>query len=376
MSSPLALITGGAGFIGGHLSHYLLKRNYRVRILDSLLPQVHGKGMRFPRYLDVEVECLLADVRDKNTVSRALDGVDIVFHLAALTGVGQSMYQVHAYTEVNVCGTAVLLQCLIDRRQALKRLVLASSRSVYGEGKYRCASCGVVYPQGRTIEQLDTNAWEPVCPNCHGTVELMPTDEGSKLQPNSVYAITKRAQEELLLTVGPAYGLPVTVLRFFNVYGPNQSPSNPYTGLLITFLSRLMSGQRLDLYEDGQMLRDFVSVHDAVSASVEAAERRETIGQVINVGSGAGITVEQTAQLLIDLNGGAGSMARVGIARVGDIRHMVADTDRAERLLDYRPGVTLRDGVAELLAWFQMQETSAESIDLARLELENHHLLH
>ncbi len=257
VNSRLALITGGAGFIGGHLAQSLLERGYRVRVLDNLLPQIHGSGRRFPAYLDSRVEPILGDVCNKQVVSFALQEVDLVFHLAALTGVGQSMYQVDEYTRTNVGGTATLLQCLIDRHHKLKSLVLASSRAVYGEGKYTCASCGDIYPQSRSVCQLDAKAWDLACPRCGGQISCVPTDESTPLQPASVYAITKRAQEELVLCMGRAWDLPVVVLRYFNVYGPRQAPSNPYTGVLVTFLSRLTAGQPLELYEDGQMYRDF-----------------------------------------------------------------------------------------------------------------------
>ena len=375
MKSKLALITGGAGFIGGHLAQSLLGRGYRVRVLDSLLPQVHGSKSRFPAYLGSHVEPILGDVCDKEIVSFALRGVDLVFHLAALTGVGQSMYQVDEYVRTNVCGTGTLLQCLIDGGQKLERLVLASSRAVYGEGKHNCASCGNVYPQSRSLHQLDAERWDLACPHCGAQISCVPTDESTPPQPGSVYAITKKAQEELVLCIGRAYELPVVVLRYFNVYGPRQAPSNPYTGVLVTFLSRLIAGQPLELYEDGQMRRDFVHVRDVADATVAAAERLQAVGQVINIGSGVGVTMAQIAEALLDVMGAGGEAAQVGVARVGDIRHSVADIQSAQELLGYRPQVSLRDGLAELVSWFRQQDVHVNRSLQARLELEERNLL-
>jgi len=375
LNSQLALITGGAGFIGGHLAQRLLERGYRVRVLDNLVPQVHGPMPQFPAYLDLRVESILGDVCDKEIVSFALRGVDLVFHLAALTGVGQSMYQVDEYVRTNVGGTATLLQCLTDRHQKLERLVLASSRAVYGEGKYRCASCGDAYPQGRSVQQLDAKRWDLVCPHCGGQISYVRTDESTPLQPSSVYAITKRAQEELVLCIARAYGLPVVILRYFNVYGPRQAPSNPYTGLLVTFLSRLIAGQPLELYEDGQMCRDFVHVRDVVDATVSAAERFQAVGQVINIGCGVGVTVAQIAKALLDIMGAGGEAAQVDVARVGDIRHSVADIQSAQELLGYSPQVSFRDGLAELVSWFRQQNAVVDRSLRAKLELEQRNLL-
>lgn len=376
MASPLALITGGAGFIGTHLAGCLLERGYRVRVLDNLLPQIHGPGAGFPRCLDSRVETCFGDVRDSAALRFCLRDVDVVFHLAALTGVGQSMYQVHDYIETNIGGTANLLQCLIDLGQPLRRLVLASSRAVYGEGKYACAACGWVYPPSRANAQLDAHQWELSCPRCGGRIESVPTDESAPTQPGSVYAITKRAQEDLILGIGRAYGWPVTALRYFNVYGSGQSPSNPYTGLLITFLTRLFAGKALELYEDGLMRRDFVHVRDVAEATALAAERDEAIGQVINVGSGSAVTVAQVALALREAAGIVGSIREARVSRAGDVRHAVGDLQRAKALLGYAPRVPLRAGLAELVAWYERQEGNEDRTLEARKELELHQLLH
>lgn len=375
MSTGIALITGGAGFIGSHLAPALLTRGCRVRVLDSLIPQIHGPDARFPSHLNGQIEWMRGDVCNSEHVSRALDGVDRVFHLAALTGVGQSMYQVDEYTRVNVGGTATLLQCLIDREQKLERIVLSSSRAVYGEGKYTCARCGIIYPASRTVSQLDAKQWELNCPSCYGPIHPQLVDECSACSPGSIYAVTKKAQEDLILCVGKAYDLPAVVLRYFNVYGDGQSPSNPYTGLLITFLARLTSGQSLDLYEDGQMQRDFVHVRDVVAATVAAGERPEAIQQCINVGTGKQITVEQIARTLIELTDSSVAAQHLPVARVGDIRHCVADIQQAQKLLGYEPQVSLEEGLTELIAWYKQQELPGDNTQRARLELEQRQLL-
>lgn len=375
MSTRTALITGGAGFIGSHLSQALLARGYRVRILDNLVPQVHGVEQQFPNHIDHRVECLLGNVCNEDIVSTALQDINVVFHLAALTGVGQSMYQVKEYATTNVAGTSTLLQCLIERKRGLERLVLASSRAVYGEGKYECAACGIVYPTSRPVSQLDAKQWELKCPRCGGAIHSLPTDERSVCQPASVYAITKMAQEELALCLGQAYELPVVVLRYFNVYGAGQAPSNPYTGLIMTFLARLMSGQPLELYEDGQMQRDFVHIRDVVNATVAAAEHPDAINQRINVGTGIKITVEQIAKTLIEITGSSRPAQQAKVARVGDIRHAVADIQRARELLGYTPNVTLREGLAELVDWFKRQDGQTDRTTEARSELEQYQLL-
>jgi dTDP-L-rhamnose 4-epimerase len=279
------------------------------------------------------------------------------------------------YTQTNIGGTATLLQCLIDRGQELDRLVLASSRAVYGEGKYACTSCGTVYPQSRSIDQLDAKEWEPICPRCSGPVSSMPTDESTPPKPSSIYAITKKAQEELVLCAGQAFGLPVVILRYFNVYGSRQSPFNPYTGVIATFLSRLAAGQPLELYEDGQMKRDFVHVRDMVGATIAAAETAEAVGQVINVGSGEATTIAQMAGALTEITGTTQPTRQIDVARVGDVRHVVADISLARELLGYESKVSIYEGLAETVDWFRGQGEQVDKSDHARQELEEHNLL-
>jgi dTDP-L-rhamnose 4-epimerase len=340
-----ALITGGAGFIGSHLADLLLSQGHRVRVLDNLVPQVHGPTRRPPSYLSGGVDLYVGDVREPKAVAAALQGVDCVFHLAALVGVGQSMYQVADYVDVNVRGTAVLLEALV--KHPVKRLVVASSMSVYGEGAYvddagrRCAA------MSRPLEQLRRGDWELTA---HSGARLVPsaTDETKPTELESVYALTKFDQERLCLVLGRAYSIPTVALRFFNVFGPRQALSNPYTGVLAIFSSRLLNNQAPLLFEDGEQRRDFVSVRDVTRACLLALERDDAVGQVFNVGSGQSRTILSVARDIAKLLGKRIEPELTGKYRVGDIRHCFADISRAEQVLGYRPRVAFADGLAEL----------------------------
>ena len=346
------LITGGAGFIGSHLADDLLRDAHRVRVLDNLSEQVHGAGARIPDYLDREVEFVHGDVRDADAVRRALVGVDAVFHFAAAVGVGQSMYEVAAYTSVNNIGTAVLMEALIAR--PVQRLVVASSMSVYGEGLCRSASGALMAGRERTLAQLRRDDWElrdeqgdPLTP--------VPTTEEKTPSLASVYALSKFDQERLCLMLGRAYDIPTVALRFFNVYGTRQSLSNPYTGVLAIFASRLLNAERPLVFEDGLQQRDFVSVRDIAQACRRALVAEAATGLAINVGSGKAHTVRQVAELLASVLGVPIEPEITGTYRVGDIRHCTADITLARQVLDYRPQVSLETGLIELAAWLQDQ---------------------
>ncbi|MBN2145998.1 MAG: NAD-dependent epimerase/dehydratase family protein [Anaerolineales bacterium] len=366
------LITGGAGFIGSHLADALLGLGCRVRIFDNLEPQVHGPSGEWPTYLAAGVECLRGDVRDRAALASALHGVDVVYHLAAATGVGQSMYQVGKYFEVNVQGTANLLDILANEKHTVKRLVLSSSRAVYGEGAYICLGCGIVHPPVRAPAQLDAHQWEVTCPQCQGLVQPAPTPESLPPDPGSMYAVTKHAQEQMVACFSQAYGLPAVLLRFFNVYGPRQSLSNPYTGILTTFLQHLRNGHAPEIYEDGGMTRDFVNVADVVRACMLAGEEACPAG-VYNIGSGQAVTILQLAQNLAQAEGSPLQPQVVGLARVGDIRHCTADLEKAQRLLGYYPQVSLAQGLARLVQ--QAQGLGRDQSLAARSELERAGLL-
>ena len=346
--STRVLITGGAGFIGSHVADELLRNGYRVRALDRLEEQVHA-GVERPEYLDTEVELHVGDVRDTEAVARALEGVDAVLHFAARVGVGQSMYEIADYTAVNAYGTAVLLEALLDR--GIGRLIVASSMSVYGEGLYRDASGRMHERIKRTRGQVERGEWDPRGPGGE-QLEPVPTPETKSPDLSSVYALNKFDQERLCLLYGTAYGVPTTGLRFFNVYGQRQALSNPYTGVLAIFASRLLNDRAPLVYEDGEQRRDFVSVCDVARACRLALERDEAADAVINVGSGRSVSVTDLAEGLGALVGKEHLRPDItGKARTGDIRHCFADISLARELLGFEPQVELDDGMAELAEW-------------------------
>ena len=368
MSARNVLVTGGAGFVGSHLIDGLLERGSRVRVLDNLDPQVHGAERKPPAWLSGEAELMVGDVRDLEMVRRALDGMEVVFHLAAAVGVGQSMYQIAPYTATNSLGTANLLQALVDTRQSLDRLVVASSMSIYGEGRYRRPDGSTAEVGQRGRDQLSRREWE--LRDADGTeLEPAPTDEEKPLDPTSIYALTKADQERMVLQIGDTYGIPSVALRFFNIYGPRQALSNPYTGVAAIFSSRLLNGEPPLVFEDGEQRRDFVSVHDVVRALLLAAERPEAVGGTFNVGSGRSVTVSEIARSLAEVLGVDAEPKLTGRYRVGDIRHCFADISRARERLGYEPQVSFRAGLEELVAWLAEQERPEDSVEAHAAEL-------
>lgn len=354
--SKRVLITGGAGFVGSHLADGLLMAGHSVRVLDDLTPQVHSGG-RVPDYLSHDVELVIGDVRDPNRMRDALRGIDVVFHFAATVGVGQSMYEISRYMSVNTQGTAELLQAMLDAKRTPEKLIVASSMSIYGEGFYRCVQCGEkAAPPVRSIDQLRRGRWEVECDLCGGTLHPLPTTENKPSEINSVYALSKRDQEQLCLIYGRNYDIPVTALRFFNIYGTRQALSNPYTGVAAIFASRLLNGQRPLVFEDGEQMRDFVSVHDIVRANMLAMERAESNDQVINIGCGIPITIRKVAEILASALGREAEPVITNRYRAGDIRHCYADLGKARHLLGYEPQVTHEAGFQELAEWLAEQE--------------------
>ena len=346
------LITGGAGFIGSHLADDLLHHGHEVRALDNLSPQVHGPDAVRPAYLDSQIELVRGDVRDAAAVRRALDGVDAVFHLAAVVGVGQSMYEIEHYTSTNNLGTAVLLQALIER--PVERLVVASSMSLYGEGLYRSPDGGLRPGAERGLEQLRAGEWELRDDN-GATLVPVPTPETKAPSLSSVYALSKFDQERLCLMIGRAYNIPTVALRFFNVFGTRQALSNPYTGVLAIFAARLLNNNPPLIFEDGLQRRDFVSVYDIVQACRLALDVPEAAGSAFNVGSGHSYTVRDVAAMLGAILGKDIEPDVCGKYRVGDIRHCFADITRATAILGYRPQTMLEEGLVELAEWLQDQ---------------------
>jgi dTDP-L-rhamnose 4-epimerase len=364
------LITGGAGFIGSHVADELLRRGHRVRVLDSLVGQVHGEGASRPAYLDPEIELLRGDVRDAHAVERALAGVTAVYHFAATVGVGQSMYELAHYTAVNDLGTAVLLEALVKSRgrRRVERLVVASSMSVYGEGLYQAPDGSRVSGVQRSLEQLRLRDWEPRGPRGE-PLRPVPTSEDKPEALHSIYALNKFDQERMCLLVGQAYGVPTVALRFFNVYGTRQALSNPYTGVLAIFAARYLNGNSPLVFEDGRQRRDFVAVEDVARACALALTAERAAGTVINVGSGEACSVLEVATKLAAVLGKRELEPELtGKYRVGDIRHCFADIARARELLGYEPRVRLEDGLGRLAEWLAGQ-VAHDKVGEARREL-------
>ena len=360
------LVTGGAGFIGSHLVPRLLELGHAVVVLDSLEEQVHA-GAAPP--LPPDAELVVGDVADAALVERVLDRTDRVVHLAAVVGVGQSMYEIDRYVRMNTMATATFLERVIARRSDVQRLVVASSMSIYGEGEYVCDEHGRVVVGPRPEEQLAARHWECRCPTCGVDVRPVPTTEAKPLIPTSVYAISKRDHEELCLVVGAAYSVPTVALRFFNVYGPGQSLSNPYTGVAAIFASRLLNGNAPVIFEDGRQSRDFIHVSDIVEGILLALDAPGADGARINLGTGRPSTVDDVAAALARGLGVEIEPTRPGQYRAGDIRHCVADTTLANELLGFEASVTLEDGMAALVEWLG-EQTANDLVDQATSELQ------
>jgi dTDP-L-rhamnose 4-epimerase len=380
------LVTGGAGFIGSFIVEELLRRGYEVRVFDSLEPQVHGalhETGRPPAYLAESAEFVFGDVRDRDAVVSALEGVDFLLHQAAAVGVPQSMYEIRRYTDVNSLGGATVLDAVANTpgvRDRLRKMVVASSMSIYGEGAYRCEVHGIVYPRLRPVAQLQRGEWGLRCPveGCGREVQPVATAEDKPLQPLSIYAIGKRDHEEMFLAVGQAYGVPTVALRYWQVYGQRQALSNPYTGVGAIFCSRILAGNPPPIYEDGGQLRDFVHVSDIARANALALERSEADGQAINVGTGTPISILDVARTLIhEMGADEDGMEPLvlGQFRPGDTRDCYPDISRARRLLGYEPRVSFQQGAAELVSWVRDQRGRVEDrFDQAQRELKEHGL--
>jgi dTDP-L-rhamnose 4-epimerase len=344
-----ALVTGGAGFIGSHLVDALVAGGERVRVLDNLDRLAHPGGR--PGHLHPEAELVEGDLRDARVVGRALDGVDRVFHLGGVVGNGESMVNVRRAVDHNAGGTATLLEAVVGRRERVRRLVAASSMVVYGEGSYRCPEHGAVHPPLRPSEQLRRRDWEPRCPACGGPMEPVPTSEDAPLRPTSVYGITKRDQEELVLVLGRAYGVETVALRYLNVYGPRQALGNPYTGVAAIFAARVLNGKRPLVFEDGAQIRDLVHVSDVVRATVLAMDAPGAAGHAINVATGRRVRILDLAGRIAAALGSDLSPEVTGDYRAGDIRHCFADVSRARDLLGFEGRTALEEGLPELAAW-------------------------
>src|SRR5262245_22631352 len=369
------LVTGGAGYIGSHLVDELVAREYRVTVLDSLEPQVHRSGT-WPSYANPKATYVRGDVRDRAVFEPLVVASDAVVHFGAAVSVGQSMYQVDRYVDVNTRGTAVLLDILVNAKHNVQKVLVASSIGVYGEGAYRCATHGAVAPTIRSEEQLAAHDWEQRCPHCHQHVRSVPTPEDKALYRDNIYSMTKYHQEEMVLLLGKTYGIPSVAPRFFNVYGPRQSLSNPYAGVAAIWLSRLLNGKQPVVFEDGGQLRDFVSIHDVVDCLVLMLEKPGADYLPVNIGSGQTVTILDIAKLLARLLGAPIEPHVTQTGRKFDIRHNTADISCARQTLGYAPKISLEEGFSELIEWAKTTpDVAVDFFDQALQELQDKGLL-
>ena len=359
------LVTGGAGFIGTHLVRALSEMGDEVVVLDSLESQVHG---HVTPSVPSGVELIVGNIGDPELAARALQGADRVVHLAAAVGVGQSMYEIARYTELNTMATARFLEALVGTRPVPARLVVASSMSIYGEGEYVCETHGRIAPGPRPEEQLLARSWEMGCPTCGTEMKPVGTRETKALIPTSIYAINKRDHEEMAIVTGSAYGIPTVALRFFNIYGPGQALSNPYTGVAAIFGSRLLNGRPPIIFEDGAQSRDFTHVSDVVRGILMALESDSAIGHAVNLGTGRPTTVEEVATVISAGMGLDIGAERNGRYRAGDIRHCYADPSLARELLGFEAKKRFEEGMGELIEWLADQEAQ-DRVDDATREL-------
>jgi dTDP-L-rhamnose 4-epimerase len=369
------LVTGGAGYIGSHLVDALVGRGYNVTVLDNLEPQVHRSG-RWPSYANPRATYVRGDVRDRSVFEPLVLASQAVVHFGAAVSVGQSMYQVDRYVDVNTRGTALLLDILVNTTHKVEKVLVASSIGVYGEGAYRCATHGPVAPTIRSEQQLAAKDWEQRCPVCGHHVVSIPTPEDKALYRDNIYSMTKYHQEEMVLLIGKTYGIPAVAPRFFNVYGPRQSLSNPYAGVAAIWLSRLLNGKPPIVFEDGGQLRDFVSIHDVVDCLVLMLEKSGADYLPVNVGSGETVTILDIARLLQRLLGSTIEPEVTQQGRKFDIRHNTADITRARQTLGFAPKVSLEAGFTELIEWARTTPDVAQDFfDKALQELKEKGLL-
>jgi dTDP-L-rhamnose 4-epimerase len=366
------LITGGLGFIGMQVAKLLVEQRRRVLLFDNLSPQVHGAVpdlSSLPLLTSADIEVFRGDVRQASDWAEVLRDVKCVIHLAAETGTAQSMYEISRYAGTNIGGTAGLLDYLANQKHRVSKIILASSRSIYGEGAYRCELCGVVNPPMRSAESLRSARWQPRCPACEGDIEAVATSESAPPQPASIYAATKLAQEDLVRIASKAFGIAAVIFRLQNVYGEGQSLKNPYTGILSIFSNQIRFGKTVNLYEDGKESRDFVHVSDVARAVVLAVNCDSADGRTLNVGCGKATTVEQIAILLSQMFGGTVQPVISGQYRLGDIRHGYADITAIRGALGFVPEISLEHGLARFVEWVKQQPAEHDRLDLATREL-------
>lgn len=369
------LVTGGAGFIGSNVALKLLKKGYNVTVLDNLSKQIHGENPErtSPLYLSIKdkVNFIKGSVTSREDWLKALDGQDAVIHLAAETGTGQSMYEIEKYVDTNIGGTALLLDILTNTKHHVKRVLVAESRAIYGEGKYHCQKCGDVYPLDRCDEDMSKGDFECKCPKCGGEVELLSTTEDSVIHPSSVYGIAKQVQGQLVHLVCPTIGVESVSFRYQNVYGPGQSLSNPYTGILSIFSTRIKNGNGINIFEDGKETRDFVYIDDVVDATILGLEVPEAKGHVFNVGTGVATDVLTVANTLCEKYGIKVPITVSGNYRLGDIRHNFADISLARNILGFEPKWSFADGIAQFCKWVDKQEVQEDKYEASIEEMKS-----
>jgi len=367
MSNRKVLITGGAGFIGSNLALYLLQHGYDVTVLDNLSEQIHGTDAEInsPLYQAIKkkVHFIKGTVTSVDDWKKAIADNEVIVHLAAETGTGQSMYQISKYVDVNIGGTAIMLDILANNKTNVKKVVIASSRAIYGEGKYISKELGIVYPEHRTAALMDAGNFEVTYPGATSPLQLTATDEESKIHPSSVYGITKYNQEQMVMTVCPSIGIAPVAFRYQNVFGPGQSLSNPYTGILSIFSTLIKNNKTINIFEDGKESRDFVFIDDVVNATFLGMEKDEANGQVFNVGTGVATTVGEVASLLVEYYNTQVPIQISGNYRLGDIRHNYADISRIERMLGFKPSVDFKTGLKKFTEWVNGQEVQSSKYE-------------
>jgi dTDP-L-rhamnose 4-epimerase len=371
------LVTGGAGFIGTHLVRRLLHEGCSVRILDNFSPQIHGTIQSLPPDVTGNVELQIGDVRDESAVTQAINGQELIVHLAAETGTGQSMYEVLRYEDVNIRGMAVLMHCLMSSKASrVRKVVVASSRAVYGEGKYRCILDGSVYPDGRKVQDMLAGQFEPLCPACGAACEVQPTTEDSPLKPLSFYGLTKQIQEQMTLLFAKTMGFSWNAIRYQNVYGPGQSLKNPYTGILAIFSNQAQVHEPINIFEDGLESRDFVYIDDVVEATWRSIVNGDIQPEALNVGSGERITVKEVVREITDFFSSQSQVSISGAFRQGDIRHSVADLGKTQKLIGFKPKWRFHDGIRRFLAWASSQGPTSSRYGSSLEEMRHRGLLH
>jgi dTDP-L-rhamnose 4-epimerase len=357
------LITGGAGFIGSNLALKLIEKGCSVTVLDNLSPQIHSDNSPLYNSIKDKVKFIKGTVLNYDDWKNALENIEVVVHLAAETGTGQSMYEIEKYTDVNIKGTSIFLDILANEKHSVKKMIIASSRSIYGEGKYECEKCDIVYPNERKDVDMDRGDFAAKCPKCDANAKLLATDEDSKIHPTSIYGITKQVQEQMFMVMAESLGIPVVAFRYQNVYGAGQSLSNPYTGILSIFSTRIKNGNDIEIFEDGKESRDFIYIDDAVDATILGIENDAANYEVFNVGLGKAINVMTVASELVKAYDSTSKITITKNYRLGDIRDNYADLNKIKTKLGFEPKVSFMDGINKFVKWVNLQVVSEDKYE-------------